>query len=99
MMTYIQCHLTERELSIELLAQAHHVSTRTVTRAFARHQKSPVAEIWRERLNASRAAIECGQVRSVSQAALDFGFSDFSHFSHAFRKAFGVAPHTLLPRS
>lgn len=98
-MNYIQRHLTEPELSIETIAVAHHVSTRTVTRAFARHQKSPVAEIWKERLNASRAAIECGQVRSVSQAALEFGFSDFSHFSHAFRKAFGVAPHTLLPKS
>lgn len=98
-MNYIQRHLTEPELSIETIAVAHHVSTRTVTRAFARHQKSPVAEIWKERLNASRAAIECGQVRSVSQAALEFGFSDFSHFSHAFRKAFGVAPHTLLRRN
>ena len=98
-MNYIQRHLTEPELSIETIAVVHHVSTRTVTRAFARHQKSPVAEIWKERLNASRAAIECGQVRSVSQAALEFGFSDFSHFSHAFRKAFGVAPHTLLQKS
>ncbi|MEG8200363.1 helix-turn-helix domain-containing protein [Pseudomonas sp. 5FOS] len=95
-MNYIQRHLTEPELSIETIALAHHVSTRTVTRAFARHQKSPVAEIWKERLNASRVAIECGHVRSVSQAALEFGFSDFSHFSHAFRKAFGVAPRTLL---
>ena len=98
-MNYIQRHLTEPELSIESIAVAHHVSTRTVTRAFARHQKSPVAEIWKERLNASRAAIERGQVRSVSQAALEFGFSDFSHFSHAFRKAFGEAPHSLLRRS
>lgn len=95
-MNYIQRHLTEPELSLESIAVAHHVSTRTVTRAFARYQKSPVAEIWKERLNASRTAIECGQVRNVSQAALEFGFSDFSHFSHAFRKAFGVAPHTLL---
>ncbi|WP_085622554.1 MULTISPECIES: helix-turn-helix domain-containing protein [unclassified Pseudomonas] len=98
-MNYIQQHLTEPELSIETIALAHHVSTRTVTRAFARHQKSPVAEIWKERLTASRVAIECGHVRSVSQAALEFGFSDFSHFSHAFRKAFGVAPRTLLRRS
>lgn len=97
-MNYIHQHLTEPDLSIERIAQAHHVSTRTVTRAFARYQKTPVAEIWKERLNASREAIERGQVRSVSQAALDFGFSDFSHFSHAFRKAFGVAPHTLLRR-
>ncbi|MBH3372570.1 helix-turn-helix domain-containing protein [Pseudomonas juntendi] len=98
-MNYIQRHLTEPELSIESIAVAHHVSPRTVPRAFARHPKSPVAEIWKERLNASRAAIERGQVRSVSQAALEFGFSDFSHFSHAFRKAFGEAPHSLLRRS
>jgi AraC-like DNA-binding protein len=97
-MNYIHRNLTDPNLSIELIAQAHHVSIRTVTRAFARYQKTPVAEIWKERLNASREAIERGQVRSVSQAALDFGFSDFSHFSHAFRKAFGVAPHTLLHR-
>ncbi|MCS5946651.1 helix-turn-helix domain-containing protein [Klebsiella variicola subsp. variicola] len=43
-------------------------------------------------------AIECGRVSSVSQAALDFGFSDFSHFSHAFRKAFGISPRSLLPK-
>ena len=97
-MQYIQRHLTEPDLSIDVIAQAHNVSTRTVTRAFARYQKTPVAEIWKERLNASREAIERGQVRSVSQAALDYGFSDFSHFSHAFRKAFGVAPNTLLRR-
>jgi AraC-like DNA-binding protein len=98
-MKYIQRHLTEPDLSIDAIAQAHNVSTRTVTRAFARYQKTPVAEIWKERLNASREAIERGQVRSVSQAALDFGFSDFSHFSHAFRKAFGVSPNTLLHRN
>lgn len=96
-MNYIHQHLTDPDLSIERIARVHYVSTRTVTRAFARYQKSPVAEIWKERLIASREAIERGQVRSISQAALDFGFSDFSHYSHAFRKAFGMAPHTLAP--
>lgn len=98
MMNYIQRHFTESELNIECIAQAHHVSTRTVTRAFARHQKSPMSVIWQLRLQASREAMERGSVRSVSQAALEYGFSDFSHFSHAFRKAFGVAPHTLIRR-
>lgn len=97
-MNYIHQCLTEVDLSLERIAQAHHVSTRTVMRAFARHQKAPVAEIWKARLLASRDAIERGQARSISQAALDFGFSDFSHFSRAFRKAFGIAPHTLLRR-
>lgn len=98
MMNYIRRKLVDPDLNIESLAQAHHVSVRTVTRAFARHKKTPMAVIWQERLRASREAIERGKVKSVSQAALDFGFSDFSHFSHAFRKAFGVSPSSLLCR-
>ncbi len=98
MMNYIRRQLVDPDLNIESLARAHHVSVRTVTRAFARHKKTPMAVIWQERLQASREAIERGRVSSVSQAALDFGFSDFSHFSHAFRKAFGISPRSLLPK-
>lgn len=98
-MSYMHKHLTDQELSIEQIAKAHHVSTRTVTRAFARHQKTPMSELWQARLQASRTAIERGQARSISQVALDCGFSDLSHFSHAFRKAFGVAPQTLMRRN
>jgi AraC-like DNA-binding protein len=97
-MNFIKAHLGDSDLTIERIAQKHNCSTRTVTRAFARHQKTPAAVIWHERLLASRDAIERGQVRSISQVALDFGFNDFSHFSHSFRKAFGVAPLELLRR-
>lgn len=95
-MKYIHRHLCDHDLNLNSLAEAHHVSTRTITRAFARNQTSPMSVVWHERLKASRAAIERGHVRSISQVALDFGFSDFSHFSHAFRKAFGVSPQYLL---
>jgi AraC-like DNA-binding protein len=95
-MNYIRRNLAEQDMSLEKIAKAHHVSTRTVTRAFARHQKSPMSVVWQERLLASREAIENGSINSVSRAAMDFGFTDFSHFSHAFRKAFGVAPQSLL---
>ncbi|MHA7685433.1 AraC-like ligand-binding domain-containing protein [Cupriavidus sp. PET2-C1] len=97
-MNYILRNLSNPELNLEHIANVHHVSTRTVTRAFARHQKSPMSVIRQERLQASREAIERGNVHSVAQAAMDFGFSDFSHFSHAFRKAFGTSPQTLLRR-
>lgn len=95
-MRHIKQHLADPDLSVNSLASAMHVSPRTLIRTFARHQKTPMATIWQERLLSSRLAIEQGRVRTVSQAALDHGFSDFSHFSHAFRKAFGVAPSALL---
>ncbi|WP_175758250.1 helix-turn-helix domain-containing protein [Burkholderia ambifaria] len=97
-MIYIHRHLADPGLSLERVAEVHHVSTRTVTRAFARRQETMMSVIRQARLQACREAIERGDVRSVSQVALDFGFSDFSHFSHAFRKAFGMAPRTLLRR-
>ncbi|MEG3129270.1 helix-turn-helix domain-containing protein [Pantoea cypripedii] len=99
MRNYISRNLTNPELSVESMALAHHVSVRTVTRTFARKQKTPAAVIWQERLQASRDALEQGRVVSVSQAALDYGFSDFSHFSHAFRKAFGVTPNSVLKQN
>ncbi len=96
MRNYIHRNLTHPELSVENIALAHHVSVRTVTRTFARHQVTPAAIIWQERLQASRDALEQGRVRSVSEAAMDYGFSDFTHFSHAFRKVFGITPSSLL---
>lgn len=95
-MRHIKQQLADPDLSVNSLASAMHVSPRTLIRTFARHQKTPMATIWHERLLSSRLAIEQGRVHTVSQAALDHGFSDFSHFSHAFRKAFGVAPSALL---
>lgn len=95
-MQYIKHHLGDPDMSVNSLACAMHVSPRTLIRAFARHQKTPMATIWHERLLSSRRAIEHGRARTVSQAAMESGFSDFSHFSHAFRKAFGVAPSALL---
>ncbi|WP_120429806.1 AraC family transcriptional regulator [Acinetobacter baylyi] len=91
-MNFILRHLCDPELNLEKVAQAHCVSVRTLSRAFARHQKTVMSVIWSERLNASREALKSGRVTSVSEAALDYGFTDFSHFSHAFKKAFGISP-------
>lgn len=93
---YITQNLSSTELSLEHLAQTHHVSTRTVSRAFARHQQTAMQVIWQMRLEKSFQKLKQGNVRSISQLALDLGFSDFSHFSHAFKKTFGQSPQTLL---
>jgi len=95
---YMHAHLDDPALCLDTLARAHHVSSRTITRAFARHHQTPMGMVWQLRLQASQKALISGRARSVTQTALDHGFSDPSHFSRAFRKAFGYAPHTLIQR-
>jgi AraC-like DNA-binding protein len=53
--------------------------------------------VWKRRLDAAFRVLEEGRVHQVSQAALQCGFNDLSHFSRAFRNAFGVTPSSLLP--
>jgi len=98
-MSFILRNLQNPELNLEKIAQAHCVSTRTLSRAFARHQKTVMSVIWSERLIASRDALKSGRVASISEVALDYGFTDFSHFSHAFKKAFGVTPREYFKKS
>lgn len=93
---YIQRHLEDPELSLNVLADAHHASTRTITRVFALHQQTPMSLVWQMRLEASHRALVEGRAHSVTEAAFHHGFSDLSHFSRAFRKAFGCTPHTLI---
>ncbi|AFT70450.1 Putative transcriptional regulator [Alloalcanivorax dieselolei B5] len=93
---FIEAHFEDPSLSLVALAHAHHVSPRTVTRAFARHDQTAMGMVWHVRLQASRRALEEGRVASVTEAAFHHGFTDVSHFSRAFRRAFGRAPHTLL---
>ncbi|WP_375036824.1 AraC family transcriptional regulator [Acinetobacter sp. RW6] len=97
-MSFILRNLQNPELNLEKIAQTHCVSTRTLSRAFARHQKTVMSVIWSERLIASRDALKSGRVASISEVALDYGFTDFSHFSHAFKKAFGVTPREYFKK-
>ncbi len=97
-LAFIERNFEDPDLCLESLARAHQVSSRTITRAFARHGQTPMSVVWQKRLEASRLSLVEGRSSSVTAAAFDYGFSDLSHFSRAFRKAFGCAPHSLMSR-
>ncbi len=94
--SYLRQNLHHHQLSVSTIANAHHISPRTVSRIFAAHDTTPMNFVWQERLAACRRILSEGKARSVTQVALDHGFSDMSHFSLAFRKAYGCAPGSLI---
>jgi AraC-like DNA-binding protein len=93
---YMLDRLGDAELDIATIASECHVAPRTVHRLFAIEGTTAIRWLWQRRLAASYRALAEGHVRQVSEAAINFGFSDFSHFTRAFKKAFGVVPHSLL---
>lgn len=93
---YMQANLADTALDIVSIATKHNISIRTLNRLFAAEGTSAIRWLWLQRLAASHRALSEGNVRQVSEAALDCGFNDLSHFSKSFKKTYGIAPHQLL---
>jgi AraC-like DNA-binding protein len=95
---HIIAHLQDPDMTIESIAAAQHLAPRTLHRLFAVEGTTPIRWLWQQRLFASYKALAEGRIRHVTDAALSFGFTDPSHFSRTFKKAFGHCPHTLVRR-
>lgn len=96
---YIDARLADPDLHAGAVAAAAHVSDRTLNRLFATLHTTPAAWMWSRRLEmAHRLLLEPGG-RSVTEVALACGFKSLSHFSHAFKNVYGVAPARLARAS
>jgi AraC-like DNA-binding protein len=84
-------HFTE-DLGLEQIARAIHSSVFHLARIF-RQETGLAIHQYRNRLRL-RAALErlVEQETNLTSLALQLGFTSHSHFSDAFRRAFGVAP-------
>jgi AraC-like DNA-binding protein len=96
-MKYIQNHLTENTLRPMEIASAAGISVRHLHRLFSYHGLTVVDWIRTQRLKNcwNDLADPRSRERSITEIAFFWGFNDSAHFSHAFKKAFGVSARSL----
>jgi AraC-like DNA-binding protein len=90
---HIEDHLFDPGLSVEALAQALGLSRAALYRSFPT-PGGITAHIRRRRLETAREALAArvGPRPTIAEIARAHGFASESHFSRAFRTAFGHAP-------
>lgn len=96
---FLLANLEDATLDLAAIAQASHVSPRTLNRLFASEGTTAIRWLWQQRLHACHTALFKGQHRSVSDVALSLGFTNLAHFSRAFKAAYGLSPRQLLKSS
>jgi AraC family transcriptional regulator, positive regulator of tynA and feaB len=89
---YIRANLRDPGLGPAAVASALAVSLRTLHGSFADSGESVAGLIRSARLARSREDLESGSGDSISEIAYRWGFSEPTHFSHVFRRAFGMTP-------
>lgn len=92
--TYIEQHLGDPDLSVDRIARAHFVSTRSLQAWFAQDGETVASWIRTRRLDRARRALrDPAQVAaSVAELSRVCGFSSPSYFGRVFAEAHGVTP-------
>jgi AraC-like DNA-binding protein len=93
--SYIEQNVADPELSVDAIAQALDMSTRSVHRAFAADPAGSISNyVWMRRLSHCAASLRdpTQADRSITDICFSFGFKSASHFSRLFQEHHGVPP-------
>ncbi len=99
--TFVQDHLRDPELDVEMVARHLGLSARHVHRLFKDEPQHLMHWVWSERLRLCYEDLCRPHLRhrTLAQIAYAWGFNDPAHFSRAFRQRFGVSPSEVRERS
>ncbi len=92
----IREHLSEPDLRLEDIARACGFSLSYLHKLFRVEGVTAREYVAEERLQKAHLLLKSGRAANVTSVALECGFSNMSHFSTAFRAAFGVSPRDVL---
>ena len=98
---FIDAHLGEQTLSPSVIAEAMGISVRHLHRVFSVTGCTVGDYVRVLRLDQCRKDLADARLldRSITEIAFARGFSDAAHFSHSFRKRFGISARTFRAHS
>jgi AraC-like DNA-binding protein len=94
---HIARNLTAGDLSIDAVAASQGLTRRRLQRLFETEGTTFSAFVLQGRLGLAHTMLSDGWLihTPISDVAYECGFSDISHFNHAFRRAYGATPSDI----
>ncbi|WP_197717014.1 helix-turn-helix domain-containing protein [Glycomyces terrestris] len=91
---YLRAHLGDHDLSAARIAAAHHISVRHLYNVLGKSGIGLGDWLRTQRLEACRRELAQPHARhrTIASIAHQWGFADATHFSRAFRAAYGLTP-------